>query len=123
VDPEEPHVLASYKLPHHDIIDGRLQTVWHGVAAAMAAVKGARGGVKLDQTAKVISHLAKHYKEFGKEVPKSLDLPEPEPVAVSQLVTLGTIERILTSRFAEIDLEKAAAIGVERAFAKRLGRV
>ena len=29
--------LADYKLPHHDIIDGKLCVVWKGVAAAMAA--------------------------------------------------------------------------------------
>src|SRR5580693_1071365 len=44
---------------------------WRGVAAAMGSLMGARGGVSIPDADKkaVYSHLAKHYKEFGKEAP------------------------------------------------------
>jgi hypothetical protein len=63
--------FGSYKLPHHDVADGRLVVVWGGVAAAMGALAGARGGVSIPEgdVAGVRAHLAKHYEQFGKEPP------------------------------------------------------
>ncbi|MEM2047463.1 MAG: hypothetical protein QXZ06_06240 [Candidatus Jordarchaeales archaeon] len=87
---EDPENFGSYKLPHHDIIDGRLSVVWHGVAAAMAALMGARGGVDIppaDRRA-VYMHLKRHYDQFEKE--------PPELEAVQE-----TIERILAETIEE----------------------
>jgi hypothetical protein len=69
---EDPESFGSYKLPHHDIIDGRLCVVWRGVAAAMAALLGARGGVDIPQGDRrsVYTHLARHYQQFDKEPPE-----------------------------------------------------
>lgn len=63
VDPSAPEAFGSYKLPHHDVENGRLVTVKAGVEAAMAALNGARGGVSIpaQDRAAVYSHLAKHY--------------------------------------------------------------
>lgn len=71
-DPEEKENFGGYKLPHHDIIDGEIKTVWRGVAAAMAALLGARGGTDIPENEKksVYNHLAKHYKQFDKEPPE-----------------------------------------------------
>jgi len=65
-----PDIKASYKLPHHRVSDKK--AVWRAVYAAMAALLGARGGVKLPDTDKqgVYNHLAKHYKQFDKEAPE-----------------------------------------------------
>jgi hypothetical protein len=61
---------GAYKLPHHKT-DGH-KAVWRGVAAAMAALLGARGGVQIPDSDKkgVYNHLAKHYAQFDKEVPE-----------------------------------------------------
>lgn len=69
-DSEYPDVKSSYKLPHH-LKDG-YKTVWRGVAAAMAALLGARGGVNIPEKDKrgVYNHLVKHYQEFDKEPPQ-----------------------------------------------------
>lgn len=72
-DPEHdpPHKKGAYKLPHHEVIDGRLRVVWRGVVAAMAVVNGARGGVDMpakDRRA-VYEHLAGHYHQFEEEPP------------------------------------------------------
>ena len=67
-DSANPDVKASYKLPHH-LPDGKV--VWRGVAAAMAALLGGRGGVDIptaDREA-VYNHLKKHYAQFDKEPP------------------------------------------------------
>lgn len=71
-DANEPENFGSYKLPHHDIIDGDFVVVWRGVAAAMAALKGARGGVDIpqDDYDAVYKHLAVHYKQFDKPLPE-----------------------------------------------------
>ena len=68
-DREHPDVKASYKLPHHRP-DGTL--VWRGVAAAMAALLGARGGVDIpaEDRRNVYEHLARHYREFDEEPPE-----------------------------------------------------
>ncbi|MEM3370023.1 MAG: HK97 family phage prohead protease, partial [Candidatus Micrarchaeia archaeon] len=69
-DEANPDVKSSYKLPHHRASD--LKAVWRGVAAAMAALLGARGGVNIPDADKegVYNHLAKHYKQFNKEPPE-----------------------------------------------------
>lgn len=68
-DESKPDVKSSYKLPHHRASD--LKAVWRGVAAAMAALLGARGGVDIPEADKpdVYKHLAKHYQDFNKEPP------------------------------------------------------
>lgn len=74
-NPEDPQ---SYKLPHHVVIDDQLYVVWRGVVSAMAHLMGARGGVDVPQSDRrgVYSHLAKHYRQFGKEVPSYERLAE-----------------------------------------------
>ena len=71
---------GDYKLPHHRAADKH--TVWKGVAAAMAALLGARGGIKpapSDAEKKgAYSHLSKHYVEFDKEAPELRDYSEAE---------------------------------------------
>jgi len=70
-DDANPDVKQAYKLPHHKA-DGKYSCVWRGVAAAMAALFGARGGVKIPEKDKkgVYQHLAKHYEDFGKTPPE-----------------------------------------------------
>ncbi len=70
-DSNDRENFGAYKLPHHDVVDGRLVTVWEGVAAAMAALRGARGGVDIPQSDRpaVYRHLARHYRQFGREPP------------------------------------------------------
>ena len=70
-DEDDAENFGSYKLPHHEVIDGRLVVVWRGVAAAMAALMGARGGVDIPSSDRrpVYNHLARHYRQFGKEPP------------------------------------------------------
>ena len=71
-DASDPESFSSYKLPHHDIIDGRLHVVWRGVVAAMQSLLGARGGVDIPEGDRraVYEHLAGHYREFGREPPE-----------------------------------------------------
>jgi len=70
-DASDPENFGSYKLPHHDVIDGRLHVVWRGVAAAMQVLLGARGGVDIPEEDRraVYNHLARHYRQFGREPP------------------------------------------------------
>ena len=67
-----PAVKAAYHLPYGKIINGELKIVWNGVRAAMAALAGARGGIKLPKDAKekVYKKLVAAYKRFGKKPPQ-----------------------------------------------------
>jgi len=67
-DEEEPELVGSYKLPHHDIVDGEFKVVWNGVSAAGAACQGSRGGVDIpeDDMDAVKAHLEKHYAQFSR---------------------------------------------------------
>lgn len=78
VDPEHADVKYGYKLPHHRAENH--YCVWRGVRAAMAALFGARGGVRIPQKDRkpVYNHLAKHYKDFGKEPPEFREYTEEE---------------------------------------------
>lgn len=70
-DGENPDIKGSYKLPHHRS-SGRHVAVWRGVAAAMAVLFGARGGVNVPSGDRrsMYNHLAKHYKSWDKEPPE-----------------------------------------------------
>jgi HK97 family phage prohead protease len=69
-DSENPDIKNSYKLPHHRAKGYKV--VWRGVAAAMAALLGSRGGVNIPEADRqgVYNHLAKHYAQFEKEPPE-----------------------------------------------------
>lgn len=64
--------FGSYKLPHHDIKDGKFVVVWGGVRAAMSALLGGRGGADIPEADRkaVYNHLAAEYKLFDKEPPE-----------------------------------------------------
>lgn len=68
VDSENRDLKTAYKLPHHKASHN---VVWKGVAAAMAALLGARGGVDIPESDRkgVYNHLVKHYAQFEKEPP------------------------------------------------------
>jgi len=70
-DSENAEGFGAYKLPHHDIIDGRLSVVWRGVAAAGAVIQGGRGGADIPSADldAVKAHLARHYEEFERTAP------------------------------------------------------
>lgn len=70
-DHDPPHQKGAYKLPHHEIIDGRLRVVWRGVVSAMTVMNGARGGVDMPEKDRraVYEHLAAHYREFDEDPP------------------------------------------------------
>ncbi len=82
VDGEEPGLKGSYKLPHHKADKHVL--VWRGVAAAMGALLGGRGGVDIPEGDRrgVYNHLKKHYEEFEKEAPEFKTLEELEEAQI-----------------------------------------
>ena len=102
------------------MIDGKLVVVWRGVAAAMAALRGARGGVEIPRSDydAVYRHLARHYRQFDKEL--------PEECYIEGLETLLRMadERIekLQAKIKELTEEKKA---VEEKLRKvrRIGRI
>ena len=62
----------AYKLPIAKMQGGELRVFFRACAAALAALNGARGGVKgLTQEEREIAHnvLAKYYEKFDKEIP------------------------------------------------------
>jgi hypothetical protein len=63
--------FGSYKMPHHDIINGKFVVVFKGVVAAAVVVQGGRGGVNIPEgdMAGVKSHLARHYAQFDEQAP------------------------------------------------------
>ncbi len=74
VDSANADNKTAYKLPHHKAA-GAHAVVWRGVAAAMAALLGARGGVDIPDADRrgVYNHLVRHYREFDKEPPEFRD--------------------------------------------------
>ena len=48
---DPPPEKQAYKLPHHEVVDGRVRVVWAGVRSAMQVLAGARGGVEVPASA------------------------------------------------------------------------
>ncbi len=101
-DSENADVQSAYKLPHHHA-DG-MKAVWKGVAAAMSALLGGRGGVNIPESDRqgVYNHLSKHYKEFEKEVPEfksftEQELKEIENDEAVELISKSNVETIRTA--------------------------
>jgi len=74
------HNFGDYKLPFADIVDGQPRAIWRGVAAAMAALLGARGGVDIpeDERRAVYNHIVRYYEKFDKEPPEFREYSEVE---------------------------------------------
>jgi len=68
-DGEKP---SDYKLPHHDVVDGKIVTVPAGVEAAIGAASGARGGAGIPD-----SEMSAARAHLGKESEHALDRPAP----------------------------------------------
>jgi HK97 family phage prohead protease len=95
-------VKSAYKLPHHTA-EG-CQTVWRGVAAAMGALLGSRGGTNIPDGDRkgVYNHLSRHYEEFQKTPPdfKTVELAlllqqvEPEQYKVGRVLSAANIEQL-----------------------------
>lgn len=93
-DPEEPKARGSYKLPMAKMTDGTIKAVWRGVAAAMAALLGARGGVNIPANDKkaVYNRLARYYKDFDKKPPEFRMLEEDEERLILGLMKVESVE-------------------------------
>jgi len=74
-DSADKQALGAYKLGFADIVDGELSAVWRGIAAAVGALHGARGGVDIPDAdkARCLSHAKKYYAKFDKPFPEKAD--------------------------------------------------
>ena len=101
-DSAKPDVKSSYKLPHHRA--NGYHAVWKGVAAAMSALLGGRGGVDIPEgdIKGCYAHLVKHYEAFGKEPPEMKSIIGPDAKTVIDKIWVD-VEKIL----ARVDGEEA----------------
>jgi hypothetical protein len=109
VDTDQDDTKAGYKLPHHRA-DG-YNTVWRGVAAAMAALLGARGGVDIPENERkgVFRHLERHYEEFGKDVPEFKEYSKDELKEIDNYIEDFDIDK--QCKCLECDKELDAEMG------------
>lgn len=106
-DSSDPENFGSYKLPHHDVMDGNLVVVWSGVRAAMAALMGARGGVQIPDSDRrgVYNHLSRHYRQFDKEPPEFKEvefLENPEEMMADLILNNDEFQEKLINRVMEM---------------------
>jgi len=105
---KKPDIKASYKLPHH-LPDGRV--VWRGVAAAMAALLGARTplDVPAEDRRGIFEHLKKHYDQFGKTPPEfHADLLQKEKEGEDWKMSENAHDKELAEANAKIEKLEAA---------------
>ena len=93
VDSDNLDVKSSYKLPHHQAAPPH-KLVWNGVKAAMGALMGARGGMKVPESDRkaIYNHLSKHYREFDKEPPEFKTLAEIETKAATDVAADDAVQ-------------------------------
>ena len=108
---EKKDSLVSYLMPHHDIVEGSMMTNANGVIESMGSLIAPREQSELsDEDRKVIyEHLAKHYKEMGKEAPEMKQYKDiadawsgcKDYKTFSSLIEKLTSESFIKSIFAE----------------------
>lgn len=135
----DPENLASYKFPHHVLVDGEFYASRAGVMAAWTAANGARSGERNDEA---IAHLKVHMdrirgeqeeesqesgseQQYGKKLAELLNSiiekrPEPREDTVKKLSAASghrpqTVNEVLTGRLKCLPLDRM------RAYAKTLG--
>ena len=93
-DPDKRDTKAGYKLPFAAIVDGQLKVVWRGVAAAMGALLGARGGVNIpsDEKEGVYNLLVRYYKRFDKPAPEFKEMSEEELQSLNERHIISVME-------------------------------
>ena len=93
-DADKPDQLGSFKLPHHDIADGKLVLSRAGMLAAGASLQGARGGVDIPDADRdaVKAHLTEHYHALDLKAPWEDERREPDD---EQPATRGWLRRLL----------------------------
>ena len=76
-DPDKQDQKSGYKLPIAKIIGGELKVVFRGVAAAMAAVNGARTPLDISESDRrgAYNHLRRYYRKFDREAPEFRTVP------------------------------------------------
>jgi hypothetical protein len=137
LDSESSDTKGAYKLPHHRAA-GQHAVVWNGVSAAMGALLGARGGVDIpnEDRKAVYNHLAKHYKEFDKEVPEfkeltdegkcwgapasSVDDAEPDEIDIQE--EIDQLNKRLTSVLTSVEQLATKLVGAVESTVKAFGR-
>ena len=104
-DPEDKENFRAYKLPFAEVLGGSLKAVWRGIAAGMAALLGARGGVDIPGGEKrsVYNFLSSYYKRFDKEPPEFKEYSEDE---IEDLISEYELEE---DEFNPIDYEEEEA--------------
>lgn len=113
---DPPEAFGDLKLPHHR--PGRSgvgPAVWRGVAAAMGALLGARGGVDIPagERRAVYNHLARHYEQYDKEPPDFKLIELAEVVARAQRASLRTPAGLDGERLADALCELQEALRAE----------
>lgn len=113
-----PEKFGDLKLPHHRPSDGAV--VWRGVAAAMAALLGSRGGVDIprEDRRKVYNHLADHYDQFDREPPAFEDSLRGQKRKEEDKLQIRTVEELKQS-FPDLVAQLEAAAREEGAKAER----
>ncbi len=138
-----PEKFSDLKLPHHKPTKtGVGPAVWRGVAAAMGALMGARGGVDIPEgdMSACHTHLAKHYEQFDKEPPMmklvelsslSVRLLAGEELKAGRVLSARNLERLkaaletlneilLSAEPPEDEDEKARALALTESVLQKL---
>lgn len=121
--------FGSFSLPHHDIQDGRLVAVRPALSAAIAAVNGARGGVRFESEGErkaVYQHLAKHFDDIEdvdapplKEL-EMIDEKGGRVISARNLTVLKDVHSDL-EHLGQMDLSRGAHALIERSIGKLHG--
>jgi hypothetical protein len=113
--------IGDYKLPHHDVLDGQLKTVWNGVRAAMAAILGARGGINASEAERrgAYDHLRRHYGQFDKEPPEFKEYENDEEILKAVGLTDDEFNNIDESEETEL-VQSLLNDGITEEFVKKV---
>jgi HK97 family phage prohead protease len=97
--------LGSYKLPHHDIVDGGFKVVWRGVASAMGVLLGSMGGVDVPEEDRqgIYNHLKRHYEQFNKDVPEMRAYSDEELDKLFHAEQKQDFQGIVDDHFSELE--------------------
>lgn len=102
--------VSAFRLPHHDVVGGKLHVSKQGLLAAARTLMAGDSGIPSEDLPEVRGHLERHFAQFQMDAPWRVRSTEPTELRVTDLVTMdaasapaqGLAPRVLSTSWIQV---------------------